>query len=609
MPEIKNTFTSGKMNQDLDERLVGKDEYRHALNVEVSTSQSGDVGSLQNSFGNTRFSEISDYISNAKCVGSVTDKENDKIYWFIAGDEVDAIAEYDYKTELVVPVLVDASIKETTKIVFGGDESIGQEQAKSLLNITQGSNVIGAEGWTTSTSWSIGNGEAVFTGTQHKSLSDPGFITEIGGHYKVEVSVNHTNANDDGPLLIKLGDINLPFDGEQINNKSSEHLLYNGTPSVVTEDLGGGWTKNTFHLTAASTTGGLVILPGAYYARWQGRIKDLSIKKITYPEFFTFKDHDIGSWINNANADGPDLSNRAWKVSEGVLTAKEGTQGWVQYKPTAEPFFEFIEGEEYEMTYEITKASSGGDSVFTGGAGNDDFLLAFQSERSENVRLDPYSIGVKTVRWRQGPTNLDKVSFYHTANANGDFSVDNISFKKVSRFLSFDANRFITAINVLDGMLFWTDNFSEPKKINIENCKAGTFSVADGDTSTFIGDELLIDGDFSSDGSDWLLDAHCSSGSLNNTGNVKLVGGSIVFTGAQNSWAAVMQRGVEISKQEEYEVTFTVSDYEYGKVQPFIVDAVGDVITGSSRSSNGTFTSSLKRQEKVYTDTLLKPLV
>ena len=34
--------------------------------------------------------------------------------------------------------------------------------------------------------------------------------------------------------------------------------------------------------------------------------------------------------------------------------------------------------------------------------------------------------------------------------------------------------RLITGINVLDGMLFWTDNFSEPKKINIERCIAGT---------------------------------------------------------------------------------------------------------------------------------------
>ena len=35
-------------------------------------------------------------------------------------------------------------------------------------------------------------------------------------------------------------------------------------------------------------------------------------------------------------------------------------------------------------------------------------------------------------------------------------------------------NNYITGINVIDGMIFWTDSYSEPKKINISRCKAGT---------------------------------------------------------------------------------------------------------------------------------------
>lgn len=35
-------------------------------------------------------------------------------------------------------------------------------------------------------------------------------------------------------------------------------------------------------------------------------------------------------------------------------------------------------------------------------------------------------------------------------------------------------NNLITGINIVDGMLFWTDNYSEPKKINIERSIAGT---------------------------------------------------------------------------------------------------------------------------------------
>ena len=42
------------------------------------------------------------------------------------------------------------------------------------------------------------------------------------------------------------------------------------------------------------------------------------------------------------------------------------------------------------------------------------------------------------------------------------------------RNLNFSPERNITGINFIDGMLFWTDNYSEPKKIDIKRCKAGS---------------------------------------------------------------------------------------------------------------------------------------
>ena len=107
MPEIKNTFLSGKMNKDLDERLVPSNQYIDALNVDGISSRKDNTGTLQNSFGNFNKSSLSSIIDGAKVVGSYTDKENDKIYWFISGTYVDAIAEYDPVTEKVEPVLVD----------------------------------------------------------------------------------------------------------------------------------------------------------------------------------------------------------------------------------------------------------------------------------------------------------------------------------------------------------------------------------------------------------------------------------------------------------------------------------------------------------------------
>ena len=49
MPEIKHQFTGGKMNKDLDERLVPNGEYRDAMNIQVSTSEGSDVGTVSGS--------------------------------------------------------------------------------------------------------------------------------------------------------------------------------------------------------------------------------------------------------------------------------------------------------------------------------------------------------------------------------------------------------------------------------------------------------------------------------------------------------------------------------------------------------------------------------
>ena len=68
MPEIKNTFLKGRMNKDLDERLVPNGEYRDALNINVSTSEDSNVGTAQTILGNLRAESVisAEYI----CVGS-----------------------------------------------------------------------------------------------------------------------------------------------------------------------------------------------------------------------------------------------------------------------------------------------------------------------------------------------------------------------------------------------------------------------------------------------------------------------------------------------------------------------------------------------------------
>ena len=48
MPEIKNNFLQGKMNKDLDDRLIPNGQYRDASNIQISKSENSDVGTVQN---------------------------------------------------------------------------------------------------------------------------------------------------------------------------------------------------------------------------------------------------------------------------------------------------------------------------------------------------------------------------------------------------------------------------------------------------------------------------------------------------------------------------------------------------------------------------------
>ena len=104
MPEIKNTFTSGKMNKDLDERLVPNGQYVDALNIDVASSASDNVGTIHNSFGNVRKDTMHNI--GGKCIGSMVNKEDQTIIWFIAGGSVDAIAEYNPVTDITTPILI-----------------------------------------------------------------------------------------------------------------------------------------------------------------------------------------------------------------------------------------------------------------------------------------------------------------------------------------------------------------------------------------------------------------------------------------------------------------------------------------------------------------------
>ena len=127
MPEIKHTLTAGRMSKDVDERLVAKDEYRDANNIEITTSEGSNAGVVQTLLGNTRRSDMANFNNvtgvydlpdndSGTCVGSIANPAENSIYYFVhrelnltTGVKLDKCADYILKYD---------TVHQTNKYVF-----------------------------------------------------------------------------------------------------------------------------------------------------------------------------------------------------------------------------------------------------------------------------------------------------------------------------------------------------------------------------------------------------------------------------------------------------------------------------------------------------------
>ena len=126
MPEIKRLFTASRINRDLDEKMLQPGEYREALNINVSKSESSDIGAVENILGNELI--IDTAISNAKKIGEYRDNGNDRIYYFITNNnyynEINSgshqIIEYNQKANKSTVIVNSAALNFHQKYPITG---------------------------------------------------------------------------------------------------------------------------------------------------------------------------------------------------------------------------------------------------------------------------------------------------------------------------------------------------------------------------------------------------------------------------------------------------------------------------------------------------------
>jgi hypothetical protein len=348
MPEIKNQFTAGKMNKDLDERLVPNGEYRDAMNIQVSTSEGSEVGTIQNILGNSIVPGQGFIPEGAYCVGSIADEKNDKLYYFVTGSK--NYVNNDFSTW---------SYNQTINAVYGN----GSMKVSTFTPVVNNVVVFPYASWSQD--------------VRYPTSSSPSFQLQDGRSYRVTYDI---------------GDVEDPTDGVWADPWTA----------------GNYQAKNFLSSSASWWVGGT-----GYYYRPHTSSSTVEANKTSYD--FTFVQGTVGQANYLGNGGSPNM-----KVFF-ELTNKKTEPAWVN---GAAPPASSSNSNKHVIANSITVEST------------ESFIIQYDSKTN-------------TVT----PVIVDKTGF-----------------------LQFSRDRLITGINIIDDMLFWTDNFSEPKKINIPRSIQGTDS-------------------------------------------------------------------------------------------------------------------------------------
>ena len=502
MPEIKHNFTGGKMNKDLDERLVPQGEYRDAMNIQVSTSDEGDVGTIQNILGNSQGCSNINLPHTAKTISSISDEKNDTLYWLVSGQEfsdVYSVANTSF-TWASSANFSDFIIQKTNsgcELVFVDNYGFTAENNEDqpidsltlpyflMQQIEVGMTVTG-----------VGNNVSpTNTVVIEKVLKNPIADFSIG--------YDAGNILGQAPIAggIYVGLLETSFAGQTTLSFIQTNDIF-----ITTSD----WATLNLPISNAipnATTG----YPGA----------EFEIPGLTQPNTYITSATAVSlSYTNGLGQDmikitlsqplnSPAQNQPPWTASSVTIgmTGGGGSNALATFYPTinnGNPFNAAVSWSTYSTT-----AFVNGNIVFNpsylsflqGLTVGDEVvpnLLQFPETDAQgnpvqyyvgSIDLNNLSITVidgnddlvfpltywgNTGSIQVVTSNSGTIFFDNTLNLSG-FS--EFLFFQRERVLNFNHNNLITGINIVDDMLFWTDGFTEPKKINIKNSIEGTTNV------------------------------------------------------------------------------------------------------------------------------------
>ena len=261
MGELKHGFGAAKMNKDADERIVPSGEYRDALNIEISTSEDSNVGTMQTLLGNSNITNYQITASigfNAKCVGSVTDEKNNNLYYFIADKDnhTDYIFQYNSDSGDLLPIVVD------------------KYELDVIISVTS----------TTDPNVTVA-GVVVLTGKTNRNTGTNGDIT---------ISMTATKSN--GNLLVKRQ--------PQFSNIDSESSDFSNTLNTVTKRVREGDCKDRDIVHLNNVTGirvGMIVIGGGIDTNKTITVKSITGTAVKLSEKQTIQKDDMLSFSSMFN--------------------------------------------------------------------------------------------------------------------------------------------------------------------------------------------------------------------------------------------------------------------------------------------------------------------
>jgi len=136
MAQVTNNFLKGKMNKDLDARLLQPGEYRNAVNAQVSKSEGANVGSLENVLGNTLIYDWNKELSvtGLKSIGYLTDEINNTMYLFLTNHKIE---KYDFNSKNFI-VSYNSLTQNSVVLVEGAFLNFSQLYPIYGVNILEG---------------------------------------------------------------------------------------------------------------------------------------------------------------------------------------------------------------------------------------------------------------------------------------------------------------------------------------------------------------------------------------------------------------------------------------------------------------------------------------